>query len=71
MQSFDPCMKIPKFVLSRANPPSTPPSHLKLIWKPYLFKCNQTCNRPMGDGIQGASHIFGGTYLSKFKWVLD
>jgi len=25
----------------------------------------------VGDGIQGASHIFGGTYLSKFKSVLD
>jgi hypothetical protein len=25
----------------------------------------------VGDGIQGALHIFGGTYLSKFKWVFD
>ncbi len=93
MQSFDTCVKVPKYIISCTSPPPTSPSHLKPIWKPYLLECSWPCNRHVGDGIPiwkpyllecswpcnrhvgdgipSASYIFGGTYLSKFKWVFD
>ncbi len=33
MQSFDTCVKVPKYVLLYTGPPLTSTSHLKLIWK--------------------------------------